>query len=339
MFTPLLRFTDYKVNPHKTIQSQATMSIILNRHNIRLNTELNKREVYPPRNNILVKLLAPFRTDWDMIDMVRQSELVGFSSPNRNGKILYNVFHRSPVKEFIIADADGSDGDLAEIVDVIYYPFSGIVPPLPNGRDNKYPEAFAIYSINLPKLLNKYKEYLLEVNATNGVKDIRYFIFKNITQPLLTRLIDISIFNTYLYKIGNIPLPTVEAKADKYYLQPYSVSFNNLVKKVLKQKIGSNITTDDLFNRFILPYSSGADVAKISNIVTRYPRFHWVAIYSLLYKVLFMKHITDSNIKIHNFEMEYMLLQINTKRVLPVVKQFAPPIVVQEITNFLQENK
>jgi len=336
MFAPLARIEEFKYRSRTSIRTEPVFSIIRKRHNTRLFRELYRRELYPARSNLLTKLLSPIREYSDVIDLVRRAKVLGLTTPNNIGTVLHNVFHRDPVKEIIIAGIDGSDSEGVDIVDVIHYPFSGIVPPLPNGRDYNYPEATAVYSINLNRLIKVYKEYLLDVKGKQEVKDIRFFVFKYMVQPLLTRLVDVSISNSYIHlELGTDPL-YMEAIPNEIYLYPYVFSFNNLLKYIKRRKLETVTDTSSVFNQYYLPIGNMNDTCKVSNKLSILPRFHWAYIYGIADRVMFLNEVNKTN-SIKDMPMELLLLKINLKRIKYTIKQYIPPGIKKEVVSKINE--
>ena len=336
MFTALARIEPFKFNPKTSIRTEPILSVIRKRHNTRLINELYHRELYSPRSNLLTRLLSPIREYSDAIDLERRAKVLGFTTPTTTGNVLKNVFHRDPVKEIIISNIDGSDNEGVNIVDVIHYPFSGIVPPLPNGRDYNYPAAIAIYKINFNRLIKVYKRYLVEVKGKQQSKDIRFFIFKYITQPLLTRLVDISISNTYInLQLGKTPL-YMEAYPDHSYLIPYIFSFNNLLTYIKKRKLEYVTDIKSVFDQYYLPFGNMYDTRKVSNKLLFIPRLHWSYIYGISDSVLFLESIHRKN-NIKNLPMDNSLLKINLKRLKYSIRHFIPDGITMEVLEKIKE--
>ena len=329
MFTPLLRSDNFRQIPVKNNMSDSIMKVTMNRHKQRLAKELHKRELYPPRNNLMVKLLSAVSSDWDEVDMFRHMRAFKFTTPVDKGRVHKNVFHRENVSEILIADKEGDTGRDAPIIDIVYYPFAGMVPPLPNGRPFLYPDGVVIYNININMLLKTYKLYLKGVEGNKEVKDIRFFIFKFVTQPLLTRLVDASMLNEYMaYILEKEPI-YVEANIVEMYHTPYIYKFSMFLSKMRKPYYNSVVTVEDMLNKNYLPFAGGAEVARIPPIAN-IPRYHWILLFSMLDKIEYLT-FCNKNKRLSNFELDLMMVKINAKRIKTTLRQFIPVEIINHV--------
>lgn len=325
MYKPLLKSNKVDSN----IKLSTAMKVISSRHLKRLKYEEPRRELYPPRNNLLVRFLSAVTLDWDTLDMERAATSLGmFNLNSSKGVTLTNVFHRDPVVEVIITDSDITLDKGTPVVEVIHYPFAGIIPATPNGRPFDYPEGVAIYKLNLHPLLRLYKAYLKSLIKDNKSKDIRYFIFKEITLPLLNQIVNHSILNIYMGYINKTKVVYSEiAQFDNIIYIPYMFTFNIELKHTLRLFKTKIDTIEQLFNYFNLPTSSGIEAAQIPDL-GMYPRFQWVTLYSLADKLEFLT-IYNSKHPIPGFNLDLMIMKITAKRINASIRSY-----VSRIHNF-----